>query len=445
MKKYDLILFFNLLFLFAVFFACEDDNTAPEKEEYDPSMPVELTSFFPDSGRIREKVILDGENFGSDPEKIRVYFNNKRAAIIGSSGRRMYVMVPRMPGDECDVSVAVGNDSVVYDRQFRYKITVSVSTVAGDGTNAIRTGSLEQSQIAPFQMDVDQNDNIFVGLDNPISDAASYSSAGLVRINEAENIMELVSQFPNTANSRFEGICADKNTGILYTAVRTGTLDYAIIDPVNGWIPRYRTMTFRESTYPIPTANGNYMGYNPADKHMYTRYSTGQIVKIDPDTGQAEIIFQTTDQGTSIGIDVDPKHPNMLYIAGYSSGTVAHGIWRLDINDPEHSWTRLNISKTSGYRDGPIEQALFNTPYGLKFDQDGICYISDLKNQCIRKYDPASGMVETVLGIPGTAGMKDGGKEEAMFNEPSAVGIGMDGTVYVADRTNRRIRKLSIE
>jgi streptogramin lyase len=437
--------YFNLLLLFAAFIACEDDNTAPVREAYDPSKPVTLTSFFPDSGRIREKVILDGENFGSDPEKIRVYFNNKQAAVVGSSGKRMYVLVPRMPGDECNVSVAVGNDSVVYDQQFRYKVTISVSTVAGDGTNDVRTGSLEQTQLAPFQLDVDQNDNIFVGLDNPVSGAASYSSYGLVRINEAENIMELVSRFPNTANSRFEGICVDKNTGILYTAVRTGILDYAIIDPVNGWIPRYKTMTFKESTYPLPTTNGNYMGYNPADKHMYTRYANGQIVKIEPNSGEAEIIYQTPEQGTSIGIDVDPKHPNMLYIAGYSaSGRLGHGIWCLDITDPEHSWTRLNTG-SAGHRDGPIGQALFNTPYALKFDPDGICYILDYANHCVRKYDPGTGMVETVLGIPGTAGMKDGGKEEALFNHPTALGVGLDGTVYVADRDNKRIRKLSIE
>lgn len=444
MKKRDFYLW--LLLFFAAIFACKDNGDDYVWEDYDPSKPVELTSFYPDSGRIREKVILEGSNFGSDPEKIKVYFNKKRAAVIGSNGRRMYIVVPRVVNDICDVSVVVGNDSVVYDQKFRYKITISVSTVAGDGTNAIRTGPLEQSQIAPFQLDVDQYDNIFVGTDNPASDAASYSSAGLVRINESENLMELVNKFPNVANSRFEGLCADKNTGILYTAVRTGTLEYAIIDPANGWIPRYRTMTFKTGgAYPIPTANGNYMGYSSADKHMYTRYSTGQIVKINPETGVAEIIFQSEEQGTSIGIDVDPTHPNMLYIAGYNSGTMAHGIWRLDLNDPEHSWTRLNTSKTSGHRDGPIEQALFNTPYGLKFDQDGICYISDYNNYCIRKYDPSNGMVETVLGIPGVSGMQDGGKEEAKFSQPTAVGIGMDGTVYIADRANRRIRKLSIE
>ena len=439
--------YFAFVLLFAaILFACKDDNEGHIGQEYDPSKPVTLTSFFPDSGRIRSKVILEGDNFGTDPEKIRVYFNKKKAAIVGSSGKRMYVVTPRMPGDECNISVVVGNDSLVYDQKYNYRITVSVSTVVGDGTKDLRTGSLEQTQIAPFQMDVDQHDNIFVGTDNHVAGAPSYSSGGFIRINEEENNMEILYQFPNVANSRFEGICAVKNTGLLYAAVRTGALEYAVMDPANGWIPRYRTLAFnKESIYPIPTVTGNYMGYNEADQHMYTRYSTGQIARINPVTGDATVIYQTEEQGTSIGIDFDPTNPNMLYIAGYSGGTVAHGIWRMDITDPENTWTRLNTSRTAGHRDGPIEQALFNTPYGIKFDRDGIAYISDLKNQCVRKYDPETGMVETVLGIPGVAGMKDGGKEDALFNEPSAVGVGMDGTVYISDRKNFRIRKLSIE
>jgi DNA-binding beta-propeller fold protein YncE len=54
-------------------------------------------------------------------------------------------------------------------------------------------------------------------------------------------------------------------------------------------------------------------------------------------------------------------------------------------------------------------------------------------------------MVETVVGIPGVAGWKDGGKEDALFNQPYGVGVDKDGTVYIADYNNCRIRKLAIE
>ena len=49
-----------------------------------------------------------------------------------------------------------------------------------------------------------------------------------------------------------------------------------------------------------------------------------------------------------------------------------------------------------------------------------------------------------MLGVPGKSGWKDGTKEEALFKYPRGIGISKDGSVYVADFGNRRVRKLSI-
>jgi hypothetical protein len=450
---------FSVLIMYCLM-ACKDNETVQEGPTYDPAVPITVTSFFPDSGRIREKIILDGTNFGSDPSKIRVYFNRKQAAVIGSTGDRMYAIVPRMPGDTCIVSVAMGDgqtlgfDSVVYEHRFRYRVTVSVSTVCGDGTYTNRPGQLQQAQISPFQLDVDGNGNIFVGTEHGFV-GGNTTDVAFVRINEEENVMELIQNMGTLSGDsygpRFEGINADKFTGKLYTTIRQNVLSFVTIDPAEYWVPRPKVFSWvRNPDHPEfdndhPTTPGNYMGFNQFDKFMYTRYSNGHIVKINPETGEGMVVFKTPQTGTSIGIDIDPKHPNMLYIAGYNSGAVAHGIWRLDLDNPDNSWERLNAPTTAGHRDGPISQALFNTPYGLRFDMDGIAYISDLNNSCIRQYDPETGIVSTVLGIPGTAGFKDGGREDALFNQPSAVGVDLDGNVYVADRSNRRVRKLAIE
>ena len=82
-------------------------------------------------------------------------------------------------------------------------------------------------------------------------------------------------------------------------------------------------------------------------------------------------------------------------------------------------------------------------------DNDGNMYIADCDNQCIRRMvidrdNYRTGTVETVLGMPGTAGWQDGTEEEALFQYPRGIGIAEDGTVYVADYGNARIRKLSI-
>jgi hypothetical protein len=57
---------------FLLFVSCEDEEKNGKGVDYDPSKPVVLTSFHPDLGGIASKVIFDGENFGSDPGKIKV-------------------------------------------------------------------------------------------------------------------------------------------------------------------------------------------------------------------------------------------------------------------------------------------------------------------------------------------------------------------------------------
>ncbi|HLS37160.1 MAG TPA: IPT/TIG domain-containing protein, partial [Sphingobacterium bovisgrunnientis] len=71
------------------FSSCEDERKFTAVE-YDPNKEVKLTSFFPTEGGARDKILLDGENFGQDPSKIKVYFNKARATVVSSSGNRIY-------------------------------------------------------------------------------------------------------------------------------------------------------------------------------------------------------------------------------------------------------------------------------------------------------------------------------------------------------------------
>ena len=65
--------------IFLVFFSflisCGENDAAPDKiKDYDPSKPIILNTFYPDSGEYLEQVLLTGTNFGTNPEQIRVYF-----------------------------------------------------------------------------------------------------------------------------------------------------------------------------------------------------------------------------------------------------------------------------------------------------------------------------------------------------------------------------------
>src|SRR5690554_1518463 len=175
--KRNLILFIKLLVLLlsiSVHESCTDSNERKLSDnKYNPSIPVQLTTFYPDSGGIADKVIISGSNFGVDTENIRVYFNRKQAAVISSDGERIFTIVPRMPGDDCTISVVVENDSSTFENTFQYHLSVSVSTVVGNGSPDFISGTLSESEMKPHFIGVDNENNIFVS----IRDGSTYGIA----------------------------------------------------------------------------------------------------------------------------------------------------------------------------------------------------------------------------------------------------------------------------
>jgi DNA-binding beta-propeller fold protein YncE len=141
-----------------------------------------------------------------------------------------------------------------------------------------------------------------------------------------------------------------------------------------------------------------------------------------------------------------PLQPTILYLSFWSnSGSLANSICSLDITDPEGTFQKLSGATSGGFRDGELETAQFRAPGQIFFDAEGNLYIADSGNHCIRRLNTTTNMVETVIGIPGTAGWKDGGKDEALFNTPRGITVGLDGSVYVSDFESARLRKLAIE
>ena len=65
---------------------------------YQPDKPIELESFYLKTGPIATQVIIKGRNFGTDAKALNVFFNEKRAAVISSTGDRMLVPCTQAPG-----------------------------------------------------------------------------------------------------------------------------------------------------------------------------------------------------------------------------------------------------------------------------------------------------------------------------------------------------------
>jgi streptogramin lyase len=95
---------------------------------------------------------------------------------------------------------------------------------------------------------------------------------------------------------------------------------------------------------------------------------------------------------------------------------------------------------TSGYLDGTGTNAQFNSPWGIAVDSGGILYVVDRGNNRIRRITPA-GVVTTIAGS--TSGYLDGIGTNTQFNSPTGIAVDSGGILYVVDRGNNRIRKIS--
>ncbi|WP_298647550.1 IPT/TIG domain-containing protein [uncultured Proteiniphilum sp.] len=433
MKNYFQNAVIILLSMF-VFITCENKNEEIAGSIYDPEKPIKLTTFYPDSGKYQEKVLLTGENFGSDPDIIRVYFNSKRAPVIGSTGKRMYVTAPRLPGDTCTISVVIGSDSITYENKFfRYKSSVTVTTVAGNGTLDYHDGDLTSATLKPYWICMDDDGNLFVAHRAFVSGGGDH----LARINEETNEMVTIQR-----NIVCGVLAANLNTGMVLFSSENAIGQYVTLDPRNFWAPKFYTARWINSaetpTNPYNPASTS----NPSDDHIYTHFFNTGVMKINPQNWEAELIYPLS--GAVNGITFRANEPNILYIMMRATSTYSpNTLFTIDVTDPDNTFQKLNTISAAGHRDGAIEQAQFYDVRMMISDDDGNIYMADSGNHCIRRLTPEN-MVETVLGIPGTSGWKDGGKEEALFNTPTGIAVNRDGTVYVADHENCRVRKLSI-
>ncbi|MDD4591660.1 MAG: IPT/TIG domain-containing protein [Parabacteroides sp.] len=453
-KRILIILFlFCMVVLLFPLHSCngEEENVG---KTHDPNKPIMLTDFSPDSGRISEMVLLDGENFGTDPSKIKVFFNAKEAAVIHSTGSRILALVPRLPGDTCTLSVEIGNQRKEYANFFRYKVAATVTTIAGNGNapadNPDYTVGLDKIQLVPVYIGIDKDFNIFVSLSNN----------NLLKLNVAENSATVVGTGAQGYNHRCPPI-ANPLTSVLQTGSEDERDRFCFMDPKTGWIPKLyfikkwdrgsNSATNKE--YDMPGKIHYHCLLCESDGNYYTRYNDGQLVRINPKTWNATIVGMTP-SGIAYGLAMHPTHKSELWIA-YSNGAgdVSNSICKVDVTDSTvgnddvrlASFQKLSGATNGAHRDGPLSIAQFNQPRGISFDSDGNLYVGDNQNQCIRIINTNTMMVETMIGIPEQRGFKDGSKDDALFSEPHGIVVDAEGNIFVSDFGNRRIRRIAIE
>ena len=112
---------------------------------------------------------------------------------------------------------------------------------------------------------------------------------------------------------------------------------------------------------------------------------------------------------------------------------------------PDGTITTVAGTGVAGYAGdgGQAARARLNQPDGLAVGADGSVYVSDQGNHRVRRIAP-SGLITTVAGT-GTLGFAgDGGQATlARLNRPQGLDVRPDGTLYIADGNNNRVRKVA--
>ena len=278
-----------------------------------------------------------------------------------------------------------------------------------------------------------------------------------------EDYVELLNNgrwndLPNNHHRRFiiefSGTVSSLPTQITYTVTGdTAEFNYPTVAPI--------TIAAGETTATVTVAANADTDDEGADAITYTITSAGSngtvgakdavTVSIDDDDNPSVTLAAPSDtsfnekNGTlAISATIDNIKPFAtslgLTINGGGSDTAVLGD---DYEIAElSSVTTFAGSGISGYTDETGASAQFDQPSGMTLDSSGNLYVADRENQVIRKITP-SGVVTTFAGNGEWAhDREEGPKLEVGITNPRALAFDSNGNLYVGENGRNRISKI---
>ena len=420
----------------------EDDTAViPDSVEQGPD-PVEevllpnLKGVVPTSGPRKTLVTISGTNFGTDASKVSVSFNGKAAEIESVSETEIKTLVPEKAFTGA-IKVIV-DETELTGPEFTYLVSeVRVSTFAGAQRGLAEGISLTAKFDSPVNIAFDKDGNLYVSdrgnrrirKITPHREVSTF--AGSTRGYEDGDIT-------NAKFNRPEGIAFDKD-GNLYLAdsgshtIRKITPEGQVTTLAGDGSRGDSDGTGAEARFNNPMGiaidSEGFIYVADRDNHRIRKITPEGVVT----TLAGDRIGDIDGTGTNarfsdpMGLVIDNQ--GILYVAD----TYNHKIKKVTSDGVVTTYTGID----EGYNDGILENARFSYPYHISIGDDGTFYVSDAGRDRIRSISP-QGVVATVAGSE--EGFDDGLSSEAKFNDPRGMAIDSEGSLYVVDYANHKIR-----
>lgn len=135
-------------------------------------------------------------------------------------------------------------------------------------------------------------------------------------------------------------------------------------------------------------------------------------------------------------------HGNLLYFADSESSSIRVANLETQTVDTVAGPVMNNLFEF-GDVDGGVGTSRLQHPLGVTGTEDGTIYVADTYNSRIKRIDPDSKTTTTVFGVD-DHGFRDGGPDEAAFYEPGGLDYA-NGKLYIADTNNQAIRVIGLE
>ncbi|EZH74240.1 hypothetical protein ATO12_15350 [Aquimarina atlantica] len=319
-------------------------------------------------------------------------------------------------------------------------VTINVTNVSDVNVESILALSKLHTGIV-----VDASGNIYVA-DTRKDRILKYFSSGATTVLAGSGVAGfadgpgITAQFDNP-----NGLAID-TAGNLYVAdtdnhrirkiTPAGVVSTIAGSGVRGFVNGTGTVAQFDSPYGIDVHPNGDLYVADTGNHSIRYITTAGVVYTHAGTGSSGLVNgNTTTAQFNEPTDVVIGLSTNLYIADASNHVIRQ------ITDTGSVLTLAG--STQGYTDGAGTIAQFSLPYGITRDASGNIYVGDKDNHRIRKITP-TGVVSTYAGS-GTMGFANGNADAAQFNEPVNLCIDGSGTIYVTDYQNDYIRKIFVQ